>query len=152
MFQRAVARVLILLLFLPGTWAAHAHAGTSAHDPSGLDRLPHFHLRFFNLSRQQDPSDQNCHFRKCHEGKTFTGSKPTADHDEDAIYLPVSVLLGWCSNPPVDLASPTGLVMLAGTIYVQDAGLVTIPSPELLLAAFHWQPCLIRVRFPVLLI
>jgi hypothetical protein len=127
MFRRVIARLLVLLLILPGTWAAYAHAGTSVHDPAGLDRSPHFHLRFFYLSWPRYASDQSVHFDG-QEGKTLTGSKPAADHDDDAVYVPVTVLLGWCFDPPVDLVSPMGLAMPAGTLCLPETELVAISA------------------------
>jgi hypothetical protein len=153
MFRRVVARLLVLLLFLPGTWAAHAHAGTSAHDPSGSDRAPHFHLRVFYVSWQQYPSGQNVHFHHWHdEGKALTGSKPATDHDDDAVYLPVSVLLGWCSDPPVDLGNATELAMLAGTVRLPDVALIKIPPQESSPPAARWHACPLYLRSLTLLI
>jgi hypothetical protein len=152
MFRRIVARLLILLLFLPGTWGAHAHASTSVHDPSGLNRPPHFHYRVFYVSWQQYPSRQYVYSHWHHERKALTGSKPAADHDDDAVYLPVSVLLGWCSDPPIDIVSPMGLAMLVWTMCLPDSTLVTIPSQEPSQPAARWRACPIYLQSLTLLI
>jgi hypothetical protein len=153
MFRRVVFRLLVLLLLVPGMCAAHSHAGTSAHDPSGLNRPPHFHLRFFYLWCQQYGNERNYYFHQGgHESTALTGSKPTADHDADAIYLSISVLLGWRSDLPVDPVSPLGLTMPPGTMCLADAAHVLVPSQELSPHAAHWQRCPIYLRSVTLLI
>jgi hypothetical protein len=76
MLRRALVLALVPLLPLPGL--AHTHAEHSAHDPSGLDRAPHLHLRFFyDWALAGQPGDSQ-----------------TDDHDEDAVYFPASVVPG----------------------------------------------------------
>jgi hypothetical protein len=133
--------------------AAHSHAGTSVHDASGLNRPPHFHLRFFYLWWQQSRNEQNYYFPQgSYDGKALTDSRPTTDHDVDAVYLPVSFLLGWRSDSPVDPVSPSGLVALAGTMCLSSAALILIPSQEPSSPALRWQPCAIYLRSLTLLI
>jgi hypothetical protein len=103
---------LIPLLLLPG--ACHAHAGISDHDPSGKDRSPHFHLRFFLGMWKQSGEDRP---PSSHVGRnpftTFDRNSPASDHDEDAVYLPLPLLLGWSAGPQINLVDPSTLIALA---------------------------------------
>ena len=153
MFRHVVSRLLVPLFLIPAMCPAHAHSGTSVHDPSGLNRAPHFHLRFFYLSWQQCRNEKNYYCRpESDEYKALAGRTPTADHDDDAVYLPLSVLLGWRSNSPVAPVDPSGLATLAGTICVPNAAFVLSSSQEPSPPAAHWQLCPIYLRSLTLLI
>jgi hypothetical protein len=99
MLRRITACHLMVLLLLPGMSAAHSHAEVNAHDPSGVYRPPHFHLRFL-ISWPQGLADQVDSANEfSNEGYQ---ARPLADHDADAIYLPDSNLSGGYSDPPVN--------------------------------------------------
>jgi hypothetical protein len=74
MLWRAVVLALVPLVPLPGF--AHAHVGYTDHDPADIDRPPHFHLRsFYDWALDSQSTDNE-------------------DHDEDAVYVSASVILG----------------------------------------------------------
>jgi hypothetical protein len=80
MLRRVVVLVLALLVPLPGL--AHTHAGYTSHDPSGIDRSPHFHLRSF-YAWALDGQD-----------RSSNADEESEDHDDDAVYVSASVVLG----------------------------------------------------------
>jgi hypothetical protein len=147
MFRRRVAGFLILLVLQPWHSCAHAHSGVSEHDPSGKVRPPHFHLRFLYVavrSPSESPARPAGH-------PAVSGGTDARDHDADAIYVPISVLLGWDDGPqggsPVP---PPGLASGASAFqaFVADAnrsrasGVWNDPEPT----------CPVRLRTFVLLI
>lgn len=153
MFRRVVSRLLVPLFLIPGMCPAHAHCGMSVHDPSGLNRTPHFHLRFFYLSWQQ------CGNEKKHDSpaesdeyQARASRNPTADHDDDAVYLSLSILLGWRSNSPVAPVDPSGMAALAVTIYVPNTAPVLTSSQEPSPPAAYGQPCPIYLQSLILLL
>ena|SRR5579859_6392681 len=134
MFRRIITRHLIALLLVPGYCATHSHAEVSAHDPSGLFRRPHFHVRVFsgwlNLVNPRTNSDK--------------GDSLPVDHDSDAVYVPDSILSGWLSDPavvPVDsiavmavpAATPHASPVLF-TIEADERPIVVPPCPLYLLS------------------
>jgi hypothetical protein len=89
MFRRFVTFLLLPLLLLPTICGEHAHATAAPDDPAGLDRQPHIHLRFFlpwwplASDAAAEPSSSDCGL---------------PDHDDDAVYFPELLLLGWTSE------------------------------------------------------
>jgi hypothetical protein len=151
MFRRIVLQLLIPLLLLPGM--AHSHAGASAHDPSGLDRPPHFHLRSFYLLWQQYRSDQDPDSRHGRdEGNDVSQRGRPVDHDDDAVYLPHSVLLGWHIDSHVSPIDQSALVMLAGMVCRSGTVFVSIPPHDCSLPVFHGSSYPVYLRSLALLI
>ena len=113
MRRRQIVHLLIVLILQPWLSCAHAHAEISEHDPSGKLRAPHFHLRFlFAFWRQ--PADLSA--PTAQHAMAMTGGAAARDHDLEALYIPVSILLGWDDGHdtdvqflPVDLALSTGV-------------------------------------------
>jgi hypothetical protein len=81
MFRRVVVNLVIALLVGQACFAVHAHAEASSHDPAGMFRPPHFHLRVF--FPPVNNRDRNA----------------PIEHDSDAVYLPDASFSGWCPNP-----------------------------------------------------
>jgi hypothetical protein len=152
MLRRAITQLLVPLVLLPCV-VAHSHAWTSIHDPSGQYRPPHVHLRFFYPSWWQSRNDQDYYrYLSNAKNKSFTRNRSAPDHDDDAIYLPVSVLLGWHSDPPVaPLLKTSALVTPAGTIYLLEAA-VSIPLPLFFPPVVQGRLCPIYLRSLTLLI
>jgi hypothetical protein len=151
MFRRVVVRLLTPLLLLPGI--AHSHAGASAHDPSGLDRSPHFHLRMFYPLWHQVSNDQNRDFRHAgDEGETLSKGGSRVNHDDDAVYVPVYFLFGWYLESQVGQIDPSALVTLVGMDRLPCTARVSISSQELFLSAFSWSRCPIYLSSLTLLI
>jgi hypothetical protein len=137
MFRRMLVLSLVPLLLLPGI--CHAHAWISDHDPSGKDRSPHFHLRFFSCSLGQSEGDPHpCSLSSLDQTNTFDRSRSASDHDRDAVYLPLSILFGWQSSPKVDLVDPSVQLTLVAMVCdthamsgsVQPAALCSPPLPS----------------------
>jgi hypothetical protein len=104
---------LIVLVLQPWLSLAHTHTEVSEHDPSGKFRPPHFHLRFFSVfwrHSNEAPVSQIRH------AAALTGGAAAPDHDIDAIYVPVSVLLGWDDGPRAETSIPPS--DLVGTVSV----------------------------------
>lgn len=139
MFPRVVAPVLIPLLLLPGLCCAQAHHGISDHDPTGLERSPHFHLRFLLLALPNRDED-------------LCGSQPVEDHDDDAVYLSISTLLGWHSEHHPDPVAPPTLELPLPTVNLPDAILVFLPAETLPTLAGFWMVCPIYLRSLILLL
>jgi hypothetical protein len=89
--------VLIPLLLLPGACAAHPHHAVNDHDPSGQDRSPHFHLRLLATHWPAFVEDQPT---VGNEETALDESAPESDHDADAVYLGLSVLMGGQPDSP----------------------------------------------------
>jgi hypothetical protein len=104
MLWRVVVLALVPLVPLPGF--AHAHAEYTAHDPSGIDRPPHFHLRsFYDWALDSQSTAEN------------------EDHDKDAVYVSASVVLGRGAEQPVADAADgsTPLTSLAPVVCPESA-------------------------------
>jgi hypothetical protein len=100
MRRRIVPYLLIVSVLVQGIAAAHSHGGVSRHDPSGLYRPPHFHLRFAMQWLQ-------VYHDRVEPSATQGGGgvrAPDADHDADAIYLPDAD--GYQRVRPVMIVSP----------------------------------------------
>jgi hypothetical protein len=149
MLRRGVALVLIPLLLLPGMCGVHAHAGISDHDPSGKDRPPHFHLRVLASLWRQSADDP---YRHPYQSTTSTGGRQTPDHDDDAIYLPVSILLGGHTGPPVDSVAPPALQAPVVAADSPSPASVRAPSQPSLVSAVSNPMCPIYLRALSLLI
>lgn len=131
MVRRVVVHLLVPLLLLPEMCAAHAHQGPCQHDPAGSDRCPHFHLRV--LCCWQQPV---CY---SHTGQPGSGDESEMDHDADAVYLPVSVLLGWCSEQPqialvtCELSALESIAPVVSPLHEWDSGSMNrFPFPTVL--------------------
>jgi hypothetical protein len=110
MFRRVVVNLVIALLVGQACFAVHAHAEASSHDPAGMYRPPHFHLRvFFPPANNRDRTTP-------------------IEHDSDAVYLPDANFSGWYSNPS-DAAIDLPAAMLP-TEPVDAAIVISAPSPE----------------------
>jgi hypothetical protein len=91
MFHRAISLPLIALLLIKGMGFAHCHAGTGIPEAPEHDLTPHFHVRcLFGTSAHQDCCP---HDRASREEEAAAYRVPTEDHDDDAIYVPASVVL-----------------------------------------------------------
>jgi len=137
MLWRAVVLALMPLLPLPGF--AHAHAECSAHDPSGIDRAPHLHLRLF-YSWALPATDR-------------PASPQSDDHDDDAVYFPASVVLGrGAEQTSAVVPADTTALPLPGAGTGFQTALVTAPT-SLCLAPFGpADACPIYIRSRALLI
>jgi hypothetical protein len=70
---------------------AHCHGGTDGDKLPGHDQIPHLHL----IGTADHPHDGADHDH-LHNGDDHDDGEPAApDHDDDAVYVPVSVVLGW---------------------------------------------------------
>jgi hypothetical protein len=146
MFRRGVAQLLVALLLQPGMLWAHAHAGISDHDPSGKVRPPHFHLRFLYSLWQQPGEDP--HYPR--QTMALDGARTTPEHDADAVYLPISILLGWQTGPQVDSIVP--YLIPVGVINSLPSASTVGPSEPAFLLPISSQPCLIYLCAFALLI
>jgi hypothetical protein len=137
MFWRAVVLALMPLLPLPGF--AHAHAECSAHDPTGIDRAPHLHLRFF-YDWALPATDQ-------------PAGPQSEDHDDDAVYFPASVVLGrGAEQTSAVVPSDTAPLPLPGTGAGIQTALVTAPTSLCLAPSRRADACPIYLRARALLI
>jgi hypothetical protein len=131
----------------------HAHAGTSAHDPAGLDRPPHIHLGYFlPLGRPGGSRAEQLPPYAGNQGKALLGGPSLPDHDADAVYLPLSVLLGWHSEPQAALVKPLAAATPARGAALPHAALAPTFAKAPAAPAGHGRSCPIYLRALALLI
>jgi hypothetical protein len=121
MFRRAVVNLVIALLVGQACFAVHAHAEASCHDPAGMFRPPHFHLRVFFPPRND--RDRNA----------------PIEHDSDAVYLPDANFSGWYVN-----ASDVAVELPAAMLPVEPidlAAMVLDSTPSELPMPARISPC-----------
>ena len=124
MFQRVTALFLIPPLLFQGACFAHGHSD-GVPEPTGHDETPHFHLgapghhhHHEDGTHRHDDEDQDA------EGAAGFRQDPEQDHDDDAIYLPASVLIFLRGRQP-----QAGSGELSAL--VRMAGMVSLPLPVL---------------------
>jgi hypothetical protein len=154
MIRRNIALLLTVSLLQPGMWCVHSHAGISDHEPSGMLRAPHFHLRFvYSLWRQ--PASESPRTTLPSAGlqtASLPRSESTADHDADALYLPLSIVLGWDNGPPVDLLVPPAIADALPLDCLQAPALLTATAARACRPVVSGDPCPPYLRSLALLI
>src|SRR5262249_27621230 len=98
MIRRAISLLLVPMLLLQGMSFAHSHGGTGVYEPPGHDHTPHVHWYLFATPAHQHHEDQD-HVQDADDdddGDVAADPKtPATDHDDDALYVSVSLMLGW---------------------------------------------------------
>jgi hypothetical protein len=137
MLRRVVVLLLVPVVLVPWAGIAHAHAGCSIHDPAGLDRAPHFHLRVLCQLSQSCTDDDDC-------SQTLDWGTPSPDHDDDAVYVPTSVILGRLSeHAPAVAPDRTALLLLMPDIFAMaPVAALSTTTPPLSPDAGPDPPCL----------
>src|SRR2546425_941608 len=103
MFRRWLSLLLIPTFPLQGMCFAHYHV--EVHAPLEHDRTPHFHASGYWFMPSQHRHDDGDHDGDDeHEELSLYPQGPTRDHDDDAVYMAVVVMLtATRATHPVDL-------------------------------------------------
>jgi hypothetical protein len=98
MYRRVVSLLLLpAVLLTQGVGAGHSHDG---FQPAGHDQTPHLHLCVFSSHHHHDEAKHRHHDHDAALGgpnraESLGQPVPLEDHDDDAVYFPTSVVLGF---------------------------------------------------------
>lgn len=153
MLHRAVVLLLIPTLLLQGMCFAHSHAGPDGQESSEHARTQHIHIPLVgghthhhhdgephHHHHDEDQDDNDAAQSPCN--KPPFQESPTDDHDDDAVYLPLTARANVSNHRLLtSLGAWFGLVNMVGTFSISTAPVslpaLTHPPP---LLPFHDLP------------
>jgi hypothetical protein len=149
MYRRVVSLLLLpAVLLTHGVGAGHSHDG---FQPAGHDQTPHLHLCVFSPHHHHEGSESHHHGHDADRddpdrAESLGQPAPLEDHDDDAVYFPTSVVLGFQGQNnqqrSLDLADSPAMGAMVNTL---------LDMPPLSLPLAHPPPLFCRPPCPLYL-
>ena len=149
--MRQQVNVLFLLLSLlqPALWCVQCHADCGEHDASGKSQSPHFHLGFLCAARCDS---EEASVRLSRATLVEAGVESADDQDNDAIYLPISVVHGWANDRPNGSVTALPIAVAATPISLSPVFPPAMASPRAPCEVVSRGDCPVFLRHSALLI